>query len=58
MADTIHVYQAQKDELILTQDTYNVSSEGEIIHVELRSNVDNDIIIPEDVLEWIQQLPP
>ena len=57
LADTIHVYQAQKDELILTQDTYNVSSEGEIIHVELRSNVDYDIFIPEDVQEWIHQLP-
>ena len=28
LADTIHVYQAQKDELILTQDTYYVSSGG------------------------------
>ena len=49
MADTIHVYQAQKDELILTQDTYYVSSEGENINVELKSNVDYDVIMPEDV---------
>ncbi len=56
LADTIHVYQAQKDELILTQDTYNVPSEGKSINVELRSNVDYEVIIPEDVKEWITQI--
>ena len=56
MADTIHVYQAQKDELILTQDTYYVSSEGENINVELKSNVDYDVIIPEDVKDWVTQI--
>lgn len=56
LADTIHVYQAQKNELILTRDTYNVSSEGETINVELRSNVDYNIFIPEDAQEWLHQL--
>ena len=56
LADTIHVYQAQKDELILTQDTYNVSSEGENINVELRSNVDYEVIIPEDVKDWVTRI--
>lgn len=56
LADTIHVYQAQKDELILTQDTYYVSSEGENINVELRSNVDYEVIIPEDVKDWVTQI--
>ena len=56
LADTIHVYQAQKDELILTQDTYYVSSEGENINVELKSNVDYDVIIPEDVKDWVTQI--
>lgn len=56
LADTIHVYQAQKDELILTQDTYNVSSEGENINVELRSNVDYEVIIPEDVKDWVNRI--
>ena len=56
LADTIHVYQAQKNELILTQDTYNVSSEGENINVELRSNVDYEVIIPEDVKDWVNRI--
>lgn len=56
LADTIHVYQAQKDELILTQDTYNVSSKGENINVELRSNVDYEVIIPEDVKDWVNRI--
>ena len=56
LADTIHVYQAQKNELILTQDTYNVSSEGENINVELRSNVDYEVIIPEDVKDWVTRI--
>ncbi|MEQ2978050.1 BACON domain-containing protein [Butyricimonas faecihominis] len=56
LTDTIHVYQAQKDELILTQDTYNVSSEGENINVELRGNVDYEVIIPEDVKDWVTQI--
>lgn len=56
LADTVHVYQAQKDELILTQDTYNVPAEGETINVELKTNVDYEVIIPEDAKDWIEQL--
>lgn len=56
LADTVHVYQAQKDELILTQDTYNVPAKGETINVELKTNVDYEVIIPEDAKEWIEQL--
>ena len=56
LADTVHVYQAQKDELILTQDTYNVPAKGETINVELKTNVDYEVIIPEDAKEWVEQL--
>lgn len=56
LADTVHVYQAQKDELILTQDTYSVPAEGETINVELKTNVDYEVIIPEDAKEWLEQL--
>ena len=56
LADTVHIYQAQKDELILTQDTYNVPAKGETINVELKTNIDYEVIIPEDAKEWIEQL--
>ena len=56
LADTVHVYQAQKDELILTQDTYNVPTKGETINVELKTNVDYEVIIPEEAKDWIEQL--
>ena len=56
LADTVHVYQAQKDELILTQDTYNVPAKGETIDVELKTNADYEVIIPEDAKEWVEQL--
>lgn len=56
LADTVRVYQAQKDELILTQETYSVPAEGETINVELKTNVDYEVIIPEDAKDWIEQL--
>lgn len=53
LKDTVHVYQAQKNKLILTQDTYNIPSEGKDIIVELKANVDYDVVIPDSVSNWI-----
>ena len=37
LKDTVHIFQAQKDQLILTQNTYNITSEKQDILVELKS---------------------
>lgn len=56
LLDTVFIYQAQKNELVLTQDSYIILSEGETINAELKTNVDYEIIIPEDAQGWIKQI--
>lgn len=56
LKDTVHIFQAQIDQLILMQDTYNVTSEAQNIVVELKTNVDYDITIPNSANSWISLL--
>ena len=56
LKDTVYVYQAQKDQLILMQDTYNITSEEQNITAELRTNIDYDITIPDSVSSWVSLL--
>lgn len=57
LKDTVRVYQtADPRTLILSKDTFNISSAKQSIEVELKSNVDYDIIIPNSVSDWISQL--
>lgn len=51
--DTVMVYQAQIDQLILTKDRCNVSSSEQNLEVELRTNVDFEVVIPDSVAGWI-----
>lgn len=53
LKDTVYVYQAQKNQLILTEDTYNIPSEGEDIIVKLKTNIDYEVSIPDSVNNWI-----
>lgn len=53
LKDTVYVYQAPKNQLILTEDTYNVPAEGKNIAVQLRTNVDYDVVIPDSVKTWV-----
>ncbi|MEG0468141.1 MAG: BACON domain-containing carbohydrate-binding protein, partial [Mucinivorans sp.] len=46
LADTLIVNQAQKDALILSQKTVDVNSQGGAVDVELRSNIEYDILMP------------
>ena len=56
LKDTVRVYQtADPRELILSGDTFNISSAKQSIEVELKSNVDYDILIPDSVSHWIKQ---
>lgn len=57
LKDTVYVYQAANTKtLILTKDNYNIPSEGKTIEVELKSNINYDIIIPDSVSSWINRI--
>ncbi len=56
ITETVAVYQTQKDELILTQNTYTLPAKGETIIVELQTNVAYEVIIPTEAQSWIKQL--
>lgn len=51
--DTVRIYQAQIDKLILTKDQCNISSSEQNVEVELRTNVDFVVTIPDSVSGWI-----
>ena len=54
-AETVNIYQAQKDELVLSESEALVPAKGGEVRVQLRSNVDYEVIIPEDV-DWVEQI--
>ncbi len=58
LKDTVHIHQlAGTSILILSQSIYDISSEGATIEVELKSNTDYNIVIPNTALEWISNIP-
>lgn len=55
LSETITIYQAgEKPTIVLTQNKYDVSGDGETIKVEINSNVDFQVTIPSDV-DWIKE---
>jgi len=56
LCDTVHVYQTEKSELVLTKDTCLVASEGATVEVELRTNVDYEVTIPAEAKDWVSLL--
>ena len=57
LKDTVHIYQtADPRTLILSKDTYNISSAKKSIEVELKSNVNYSISIPSSASHWIKLL--
>ncbi len=55
LKDTVHIFQvANERTLILTQDTYDVPAAGETLEVELKTNVDYNMEIP-DVYSWVKR---
>ena len=53
LEDTVYVYQAQKDQLVFIKNTYVISRESRELTVELKTNVEYDVVIPNDVASWI-----
>ena len=56
LSETITVYQAgAQPTIVITRHTYEVSSKGETIKVEINSNVEFSISIPAAYSAWIQE---
>lgn len=54
-SEDVMIYQAgEEPSIVISQDEYTVSSDGETIAVEVSSNVDVAVEIPEDV-DWIKE---
>lgn len=51
LVETVKVYQAGGAIILLSQNEYNVSDKGETISVEVKSNVDFDVQMPD--VDWI-----
>lgn len=55
MTETVYVYQAGGGTVLLTKDEYPVSDKGETIKVELKSNCDYGVKMPD--VDWIKSAP-
>ena len=55
LSSEIKVFQSQENAIILSTKTYNLSSLYHSLKVELKTNVDFQVIIPEDAKNWISQ---
>lgn len=53
--ETVNIYQAQKDELVLSKSEETVPAIGGEVRVQLRSNVDYEVIMPENT-DWVEQI--
>ena len=53
VSDTVHISQAQKDAIIVTQDSYNISGDGGELTFSISSNVDFNIAIGGS---WIKRI--
>ena len=50
---TIKVFQSQENAIILSNKTQEVSSESQTLEVELKTNIDFEVLIPEDATSWV-----
>lgn len=56
LADTIKISQAQKDAIIISQKDYELSSGEHTLEIKLQTNVDIEIIVPENGKQWISYI--
>lgn len=53
--ETVCIYQAEKGEIVLSKSEETVPAKGGEVRVQLRSNVDYEVIVPGDI-DWVEQL--
>ena len=52
LTETVHVYQSGEGVLLLTKSEYSVSDKGETIAVDLKTNFEFDVKMPD--VDWVQ----
>lgn len=56
ISETVTVYQsASTPTIVLTKDEYNVGSDGETIEIQVRSNLNYEMVMPEGV-DWLEEV--
>lgn len=55
LTKTITVTQKQKDALLLTTNKFEVEPQGGKINIEVKANVEYEVIVPETYKSWISQ---
>ncbi len=53
LTSTIKVYQSQNDAIIISRNTENLSNDSQTLEVELKTNVDFEVIIPDGAKNWV-----
>ena len=53
IADTLTVYQAQKDAIIVSDENISAKAEGEVIEVKLSANIDFEMLLPD--VDWLSE---
>lgn len=56
LSGTVQIKQAQKDGIIISEKEYKVGRDGDTIEIKLQSNVDYDVVIPDEAKSWIKQV--
>lgn len=56
LADTVKVVQAQKDAIVLAKNEYEFGVDGGALDLEILTNVDVTVSIPDSVKGWITQV--
>ena len=56
LSGVITIKQDEKYGILVTQPEYSLSNEAAVIDVEVKYNVDFDVVIPDECKEWIKQI--
>ncbi len=56
LSGTVTIKQDEKYGILVTQPEYSLSNEAATIDVEVKYNVDFDVVIPDDCKAWIKQV--
>ena len=56
MESTITIFQSQEDAIILTEKVFGLTNEAQSVEVELKTNIDYEIIIPEAAKSWVSYI--
>ena len=57
LQEKVIVYQTQKDAIIVARKSYNFDNTGGKLELELQTNIDVEVEIPESSQAWISQAP-